>query len=61
MVPWHSSDSFDHNTVENTGQDIPGIFIRHLIISVVRYPHLGALNQSTNLVEGSTHADESLP
>jgi len=45
---------FDHNAVENTSQDTPDqdIFVRHLIVAVVRYPYLPALNQSTNPVEG---------
>ncbi|OGQ90687.1 MAG: hypothetical protein A2253_01665 [Deltaproteobacteria bacterium RIFOXYA2_FULL_55_11] len=49
---------FHYNAVENTSQDIPGqdVFVRHLIVAVVRYPYLSALNQSTNLVEGHTHS-----
>jgi hypothetical protein len=51
---------FDHNAIENTSQDIPGedVFVRHLIVAMVRYPYFRTLNQSTNIVEGYTHAEK---
>ena len=42
---------FNHDAVENPCQDFlsENVFVRHLIISVVRYPHFGALTRARTL------------